>query len=267
MGYIGSVILMVICFVFILLNDKLLWELGTLPVRCSFLAVGIWWFGFAQITFRILHENKKLHHGISQSLLMGGYTELKKVWQSLNSLPQLKIFLSAFFFYNMGVQTVMYMAVYFASDELKMQTTSLLTVVLIIQLVAIAGAKLFAKFSALNGNRNALLVLILVWIGICVFAYFVSSEFQFYIIAFLVGLVMGGIQSLSRSTYSKLLPFTNDTASYFSFYDVCEKDRDCFRHLVIWLNCRFIRWDAQFGFGTLYLLFYWISFITEITSK
>lgn len=223
MGYIGSVVLMIACFAFILLNDEMLWGLSTLPVRISFLAVGLWWIGFAQITFRNLHESKKLHAGLSQSILTGGYKELKKVLLSLHTLPQLKIFLFAFFFYNMGVQTVMYMATYFASDELKMKTTSLLTVVLIIQLVAIAGAKLFAKFSKWKGNKNALLALVIVWIGICVFAYYVGSVFQFYIIAFLVGLVMGGIQSLSRSTYSKLLPVTNDTASYFSFYDVCEK--------------------------------------------
>ena len=123
----------------------------------------------------------------------------------------------------MGVQTVMYMATYFGTDELKLESTQLIVTILIIQLVAILGAWLFAKVSKSFGNVQGLLILILIWVGICIGAYFVHSATEFYILAFVVGLVMGGIQSLSRSTYSKMLPETKDTASYFSFYDVCEK--------------------------------------------
>jgi UMF1 family MFS transporter len=118
---------------------------------------------------------------------------------------------------------VIYMATYFASDELKMETTQLLSVVLIIQLVAIIGASLFAKLSGLKGNKFSIIILVIIWIGICISAYYVKTVNQFYLLAFCVGMVMGGIQSLSRSTYSKLLPITEDTASYFSFYDVCDK--------------------------------------------
>jgi len=223
MGYIGSVLLMVACFAFILLNDKLAWGLGTLPVRISFLAVGLWWIAFAQITFYHLKETTKEHNTLNSSTLLNGYRELQKVWHSLIHLPELKKFLLSFFFYNMGVQTVMYMATYFASDELHMETTQLLSVVLIIQLVAICGAWLFAKLSGNKGNKFALVTLVIIWIGICLAAYFVQTVNAFYLLAFCVGMVMGGIQSLSRSTYSKLLPPTEDTASYFSFYDVCEK--------------------------------------------
>lgn len=223
MGYIGSVLLMLLCFAGIAMNDAYQWGLGTLPVRISFLAVGIWWAGFAQITFRHLPEKSKDNYMPTSNLFTGGYHELQKVWKSLTHLPGLRKFLLAFFFYNMGVQTVMYMATYFASDELKMETTQLLLVVMIIQLVAIAGAWLFAKISDRKGNLFSLSLLVLSWIGICGFAYVVHSVNEFYLIALWVGLVMGGIQSLSRSTYSKLLPVTDDTASYFSFYDVCEK--------------------------------------------
>jgi UMF1 family MFS transporter len=223
MGYIGSVLLMILCFAFITLNDSLAWKLGTLPVRISFLSVGVWWMAFAQITFRHVTEIKKEVQISNQSILFSGYTELQKVWKSLTNSPELKKFLLSFFFYNMGVQTVMYMATYFASDELKLETTELLSVVLIIQLVAIGGAWLFAKISNRLGNKFALQALVIIWIGICVAAYFVKTVNEFYLLAFTVGMVMGGIQSMSRSTYSKLLPETEDTASYFSFYDVCEK--------------------------------------------
>jgi MFS transporter, UMF1 family len=223
MGYIGSVILMVICFVFILLNDNFHWFVKNTPPRISFVLVGLWWIGFAQITFQTLIEKEKKHVKLTSLTIFNGYKELQLVFKNLVHTPSLKFFLTSFFFYNMGVQTVMYMATYFASDELHLETMQLLSVVLIIQLVAILGAFLFSKMSKLKGNKVALVALILIWIGICIFAYFVKTANEFYGLAFLVGMVMGGIQSLSRSTYSKLLPQTDDTASYFSFYDVCEK--------------------------------------------
>ena len=123
----------------------------------------------------------------------------------------------------MGVQTVMYMAPYFAKDELKMESTQLIITILIIQLVAIAGAYLFSLLSKKTNNIFTLICIIILWIGICVFAYYTKSANEFFVLAFLVGMVMGGVQSMSRSTYSKLLPETKDTASYFSFYDVCDK--------------------------------------------
>jgi UMF1 family MFS transporter len=222
MGYIGSVLLMILCFGLILADKYFLWNLDSLTARISFLAVGFWWIGFAQISFKKLQETPR-NHKVYKNILTGGYTELLKVWKSLEFNPQLKKFLISFFFYNMGVQTVMYMATYFASDELHMETTQLLAVVLIIQLVAIIGARLFAWVSSKLGNIFAIAILIIIWIGICITAYFVQSVNAFYGLAFAVGMVMGGIQSLSRSTYSKLLPNTEDTASYFSFYDVCDK--------------------------------------------
>jgi UMF1 family MFS transporter len=223
LGYLGSVLQMIVCLAFIMMNDKLNWGLGSLPVKISFLSVGIWWAGFAQITFRHLPRSKIPDQRPQHGLFTNGFYELKKVWKQLQAYPSLKRFLRSFFFYNMGVQTVMYLSVYFAADELKMKSAELIVTILIIQLVAIAGAYLFSILSKKTSNLFSLTILILIWIGICIAAYYTYTAVQFYGVATAVGLVMGGIQSLSRSTYSKLLPETTDTASYFSFYDVCDK--------------------------------------------
>lgn len=223
MGYIGSVILMVLCLTIITLDEKMNWGFGTWPVRISFVAVGLWWAGFAQITFSRLPSSKAAEERPEHNIFTNGFYELKKVWNQLQHYPTLKRFLRSFFFYNMGVQTVMYMAPYFAQDELKMESGQLIITILIIQLVAILGAYLFSLISKKTSNIFALGCIIILWIGICIFAFLTTTANEFYIVAFAVGLVMGGVQSMSRSTYSKLLPETKDTASYFSFYDVCDK--------------------------------------------
>lgn len=223
MGYVGSVLLMVTCLAFIIANDSMHLGWGSWPARLSFLAVGLWWSGFAQITFKNMPPSVPSKQHPEHSIVVNGFYELRKVWELLQHHPITKRFLGSFFFYNMGVQTVMYLATYFASQEIKLQSSELIITVLIIQLVAILGATMFAKLSQRTSNIFTLGVIILVWIGICVFAYFVRTPMQFYFLATCVGLVMGGIQSMSRSTYSKLIPATKDTASFFSFYDVCDK--------------------------------------------
>lgn len=196
--------------------------------RISFLTVGIWWFVFAQYTFKHL-PNNVFNLKPAGRYIFNGYLELKKVWYELRGNSTLKRFLVAFFFYNMGTQTVMYVATLFGNSELHLNTSILIAVVLIIQFVAIGGAYLFAAISKRLGNVYALTISILIWILITVAAYFDDKRFgideqsMFIFIAVVVGLVMGGIQALSRSTYSKLLPDTIDHASYFSFYDVCDK--------------------------------------------
>lgn len=222
-GYIGSVLLQIICFVFVMKPELFGITDATFPPRLSFLLVGIWWFVFAQVSLRGLPKGQPLEQHPEHNVLTNGFHELKKVWQKIKTMPILKTYLGAFFMYSMGVQTVMLAATIFGSKELKLETSQLITTILIIQLVAIAGAYLMAKLSDRFGNLRVLLGVVFIWIGICVFAYFVQTATQFYIIATLVGLVMGGIQSLSRSTYAKLMPETKDTASFFSFYDVTEK--------------------------------------------
>ncbi|MCE3279530.1 MAG: transporter permease [Bacteroidetes bacterium] len=233
MGYVGSSVLLIINLIMVLHPEWFGWlkEDGVTPdvghaTRISFVMVGLWWFGFSQITFYHLpkgagtnKEKKSPKH-----LLTHGFKELKKVWSELKHNKQLVRFLPAFFIYSMGVQTVMLVANHFGSDEIKMESGQLITTILIIQFVAMAGAYLFSFISRKLGNLSALKIATLIWALICLCTFFlVHTAVHFYIVAACVGLVMGGIQSLSRSTYSKMLPETKDNASYFSFYDVCEK--------------------------------------------
>lgn len=222
-GYIGSVILQVICFVFLLMNDRFGITKG-FASQLSFLLVGIWWFSFATMALNRLPTGKPIGTDQRHSL-MHGYQELRKVWSQLMQMPVLKRFLFAFFFYNMGVQTVMLAATLYGKSELGIPTENLIIAILIIQLIAIPGAFLISRLSGLIGNLRALMLCVLVWTGICVAGYYIPAHNPnaFYILASVVGFVMGGIQSLSRSTYSKLMPETRDTTSFFSFFDVTEK--------------------------------------------
>jgi UMF1 family MFS transporter len=222
-GYVGSVLLQLICFVFVLKPEWFGIKDGSFAPRLSFLLVGIWWFGFAQITFARLPKGTPLPVKEGYNIFMGGFTELKKVFNRLKALPILKRYLTAFFFYSMGVQTVMLAATIFGKKILNLEDGQLIMTILIIQIVAIAGAYIMSKLSSKFGNLQVLLFVVFIWIGVCIAAYYTKTAFQFYIVATIVGLVMGGIQSLSRSTYSKLMPETHDTASFFSFYDVTEK--------------------------------------------
>jgi len=227
MGYIGSVLLMILNLVVILKRDWFGNISEGMASRLAFLTVGLWWIGFAQIPFSRLPDGVRKEAAANPSAggsyLLNGFKELRKVFSELQMLPMVKRFLLAFFVYNMGVQTVMYVATIFGSDELKMEGQSLIILILLLQLVAIPGAYGFSRLSERIGNTYALMVAVVIWIGICAAAYSVKTEMQFFALASVVGLVMGGVQSLSRSTYSKLIPATTDTASYFSFYDVTEK--------------------------------------------
>jgi UMF1 family MFS transporter len=223
-GYIGSVLLQLICFAFVLKPQWFGITDASFPARLSFLLVGTWWIGFAYIPFIILPKgspNAKTHH---QHLIRGGFIELGKVWEQVKKMPVLKRYLPAFFFYSMGVQTIMLVATSFGAKELKMEQSSLIAIILIIQIVAIGGATLMSRLSDKYGNVKVLMNVVIIWIMVCIAAYFTTNATQFYILAIVVGLVMGGIQSLSRSTYSKLIPQDiPDSASFFSFYDVTEK--------------------------------------------
>ena len=218
LGYIGSVLMQMIGFGLVVLMPD-----NPLPLKITFLLVGIWWVCFAQITFNVLPISSKKERSEKTHVLMNGFKELKIVWDQLKHIPVLKRYLTAFFFYSMGVQTVMLVAIDFGIKELKLPNEKLIITAVIIQLVAIAGAFIMSGLSARFGNIKILLFTVLLWIGICIAGYFITTETHFYIIASLVGFVMGGIQSLSRSTYSKFMPETKDTASFFSFYDVTEK--------------------------------------------
>jgi MFS transporter, UMF1 family len=223
MGYIGSVVLLIQNLTMLLKPEWYGNISGGDASRISFLTVGIWWILFAQIPFYYLPETNKPHKQ-DGNWIFNGFRELKKVFLELQQLNITKKFLSAFFFYNMAAQTVMFLGALFGSKELKLPSDALIITILLIQLVAILGAYLFSKLSESIGNTRSLLVIVLIWIVVCIAGYFVYTRNEFYLLATGIGLVMGGIQSLSRSSYAKLLPEnTTDTASYFSFYDVCDR--------------------------------------------
>ena len=219
-GYVGSVLLLVLNLAMIQQPGWFGISSQSFATKFSFLLVGLWWIGFAQYSFYYL-PNNPFNKKPLKGYLFKGYNEIRMVWHSMKNLPNLKTFLWSFFFYNTGVQTVIYLAALFADKELSMEGGELILTVLIIQIVAILGAYSFAKLSEYRGNKFSLISMVIIWVLICLAAYMVNEKQQFYALAGIVGLVMGGIQALSRATYSKLIPAnTTDHASYFSFYDV-----------------------------------------------
>jgi UMF1 family MFS transporter len=223
LGYLGSVLLLLFNLSMILAPQFYGITQKSLPARISFFTVGLWWILFAQIPFYYLPSGNAEKER-SGNWIFHGFKELRKVYGRLREQPYLAKFLSAFFIYTMGLRTVMYVATIFGATELKLPSQSLIITVLLIQLVGIAGSYTFAWLSGKIGNIYALMIGVSIWIGICTGAYYTTDAMEFYMIACTVGMVMGGIQSLSRSTYSKLIPENvTDTASYFSFYDVTEK--------------------------------------------
>lgn len=228
-GYIGSTLLLIVNLVMIMKPALFGFteDASKLPSQISFLMVGLWWIGFAQITYRRL-PNNVYERKPDDDYFFKGYSELRLVWKQLSDLKQLKRFLGGFFFYSMGVQTVILLAGLFGKEVLELETDKLIKTIIIIQFVGIGGAYLFAFISKKMGNISGLKIAILLWAVVCVGAFLLdknnpSVDFHFYALGGLVGLVMGGIQALSRSTYSKMLPETQDHATYFSFYDVTEK--------------------------------------------
>jgi UMF1 family MFS transporter len=225
LGYIGSVILLLICLAMVLLVPE---KYALQMMRYSFLLVGLWWLGFSQYSYKYLPSYKN-NNKLRFDILFDGFRELQKAGQLIQQILPLKRYLTAFFVYSMAVQTIMLIAAYFGEKEVQWgsdskRTIGLIISILVIQLVAIFGAWVTSRLVEKYGNINVLVLLNFLWILICIYAYFVITPNDFYIAAFCVGLVMGGIQSLSRSTYSKLIPTdSKDTTSFFSFYDVAEK--------------------------------------------
>ena len=259
-GYVGSVILVIICLILIqvLARNK---EEALLYTRISFLLTGAWWFGFSQYTFRYLPKFGEVKDQLPKDLVLlnfknifqshseaGGwfevvkrnikfyleiiresFKELFKVGRKLFQTPNLKYFLSSFFFYSVGMQTIFLMATLFGKSEINLAQNKLIITLLLIQIEAIIGAMVFSRLSQKIGNKNVISITVFLWIVVCVWAYFLNKanlnvEYDFYAVAGLVGLVLGGVQAMSRSTYSRLLPENSmDNTTYFSFYDVLEK--------------------------------------------
>ena len=257
LGYIGSIFLLIICLIMILNYETFGFASESVPTRWSFVLTGIWWIGFSQYTYSILPiSNKKTIQG--KNYLFNGFRELKVVFRKIRKDPFMEKYLTAFFIYSMAVQTIMLIATYFGVEEIKWgktdSTTGLITSILLIQLVAIAGAYFAARLSRKIGNLNVLIIVNMIWVSVCVYAYFIHTPVQFYIAAFFVGLVMGAIQSISRSTYSKYIPDDEkDTTSFFSFFDVTEK-------IGLVIGMSFYGISAQLTGSVRYSIFFLIIF-------
>ncbi|MDC0380568.1 MFS transporter [Flavobacteriaceae bacterium] len=226
-GYFGSVLLLVFSLVLVQKPDWFGITDPTLAPRITFVLVGLWWFGFAQITYRRL-PNNVFNHKPDKDYIWKGFLELKSVFKSLGQHSQLKYFLIAFFFLSVGVQTIILMAGIFGSEELGLPTLNLILTILLVQIVAILGAYLFSRLSDRIGNLATLKITLLIWCVVCFIAFILDKnqpnvDNYFYAMGIVLGFVLGATQSLTRSTYSKLLPDTHDHATYFSFYDVTEK--------------------------------------------
>ena len=231
-GYVGSVSLLLFNL-FMIMNPKLFGipgnenESSIIAMRYSFILVGVWWALFSQYSFYYL-PRVNIKKKISSQIFWNGYRELKEVWKLLKNETALKRFLPAFFLYSTALQTVILIAAYFGEEEIlwpdtSQKTIGLIVSILLIQLVGIIGAYVTARASEKFGSIPILIIVNISWAIICLIAYHIKSPLEFYITACFVGLVMGGVQALSRSTYSRLIPKTNNTASFFSFYDVSEK--------------------------------------------
>jgi UMF1 family MFS transporter len=223
MGYFGSMLLLIICLVLMKV------EAISMPAKYCFILVGLWWIGFSQFTYRVL-PNTTSTRIKEKGYIWKGFSELKKVFKEFQGTFRLKRYLTAFFFFNTGVQTVMLMATFFAKKEIdwpikngKPDDSGLIIAILLIQLLGAGGAFLMSRISTKIGNVKTLMISLTIWIGVCAAAFFIHTPVEFYLLACAVGLVMGGVQAMARSTYSKFLPETNDHASYFSFYDATEK--------------------------------------------
>ena len=226
-GYAGSVLLLIFSLVMVQKPDWFGISDPSLAPRITFLLVGVWWFGFAQITYRRL-PNDIYNRKPEKDYIWKGLRELKLVLNELKNLPQLKYFLVSFFLFSVGVQTIVLMAGIFGSKELGLPTTNLILTIILVQIVAMIGAYLFSKLSKKVGNIKSLKLSLIIWGSVCFSCFSLdinqpNVDYYFYGLGVLLGFVLGATQTIGRSTYSKLLPETQDNATYFSFYDVTEK--------------------------------------------
>lgn len=216
-------VLLILCILMIQMWDKIGFATKLDALRTSFLMVGIWWISFSQIALWVLKEYPGQFTWGSH-VLKKGFHEIWAVFQEIRKQRSMKWFLFSFWFFSMGVQTTMLVAALFGNKEIGVAGTELIITILLIQILGIVGSQLFGELSTRFGNKLSLIIAVSIWITICISAFFIHSHFQFYVLAAMVGVVMGGIQSQARSTYAKLIPeHTVDTASYFSFFDITEK--------------------------------------------
>lgn len=264
-GYVGSVILLLFNLSMVMFPDFYGIENPTLPARISFLTVGIWWIGFAQITFKNLPNNLKKTNKLTKEYIFNGFLELKKVFRELQDLPILLNFLVAFFLYSVGVQSTILLATIYGKKEIGLSTSDLILMIIMIQVVGIFGAYLFSKLSEKIGNITTLKITVVIWTLASLGAFLLQEEdpdvtTKFYVLSVVIGLVLGAIQTLSRSTYSKLLPEeTSDHSTYFSFFGFADKLAIVWGTLIFGISISFT--DSMRLSILLLVLFFIASFI------
>lgn len=222
LGYFGSALLLILCLVLVQMPTTFGFADAGVASRASFLITGVWWLGFGLPAIRKLPKDEVKDY-FEGKLFWKSWEELILVVKEFSKDKMLRIFLGGFFWYSVGMQTIILLAAVFGSKVLGLESSQLIMTILIIQFVAILGSVVFARLSERTTNLYAIKIGVVIWMVLCFCAYFVQTPGQFYIVGGVLGFVMGAVQSLSRSTYSKMLPDTDDPTTYFSFYDVMEK--------------------------------------------
>jgi MFS transporter, UMF1 family len=224
-GYLGGAILLVVNLLLVLRAEQLGMSTG-LAVRLSLLSAGVWWGGFALITFALLKSRPKKHSlPPGKGYISAGFSELVATFKELRRLPLTARYLLGYLIYNDGIQTVIFASSAFLEQELFPQGNPvfLLEIFLMVQFVAVAGALLFERLAYLIKTKNAIIVSLVIWSGIVIYAYaFLNSVPEAWVMAAVIAIVLGGSQALSRSLFSRMIPAGKE-ASFFGLYEVSER--------------------------------------------
>jgi UMF1 family MFS transporter len=225
-GYLGGAILLVFNLILVLQAERLGISTG-LAVRLSLLSAGLWWGGFALITFALLKSRpakKNLPPG--QSYISAGFSELAATFKELRRLPLTARYLLGYLIYNDGIQTVIFASSTFLEQTLfpgQGNPKFLLQIFLVVQFIAVAGALLFERLAYLIKTKNAIIVSLIIWTAIVIYANrFLDTVFEAWIMAVAIAIVLGGSQALSRSLFSRMIPVGKE-ASFFGLYEVSER--------------------------------------------
>jgi UMF1 family MFS transporter len=232
LGYLGGGLLLAANLALVVFGPTYLGISTSMAVRISLLSAGIWWGGFAVITFQRLKTRaaaRALPAG--QRYLTVGFTELIATFRELRRLPHTLRYLIAYLFFNDGIQTVLGLASVFLAQELFVAQgksndeaqSFLLGIVLMVQFVAFVGALLFARISAAVGTKNAILIALVLWSGVVIYSYgFLQNTTQAWIMSAVIAIVLGGSQALSRSLFARMIPAGRE-ASFFGIYEISER--------------------------------------------
>jgi UMF1 family MFS transporter len=264
MGYLGGGLLLVLNLAFFMFSDKLGVPKG-LAIRINLASAGLWWLGFSFITWsrlRARHTARPLPAG--EGYVKAGFKQLGRTFREIKHFPETLKFLLAYFLYNDGIQTVIAVASTFAAAPLirgglEMDQNTLIVVILMIQFVALFGALLWGRLANRIGAKMSIIVSLIIWLAVVVFATFglrgETRITQFFILGIFIALVMGGSQAISRSLFSQMIPAGKE-AEFYSFYEVSERGTSWTGPLIFGLaNQAFLNLRA----GIFVLIIYFVA--------